>query len=307
MATLTMRNLSKWYGEVIGVSDISTEIAPGVTGLLGPNGAGKTTLFKLLTGLSQPDTGVAQLNGKNIFGNHALYLQIGFCPASERMYDHLSGMEFLTYMGRLSGMSRTHARERASQALNEMGLADAAHKRIGAYSKGMRQRVKFAQSILHDPDVLFFDEPLSGMDPVGRQHSVEMVRRYGEQGKTVVVSSHILHEVEEMTNRIMLLNNGMLLAEGLVPEIRELLEEQPRHVQITTRDRRQLSNHLVQFPEVQTIRFGDKPDELIVQTLAPDGFYPRLTETALQEDIVIDELVTLDDNLQSIFDYLVRQ
>lgn len=301
-----MNQLSKWYGEVIGVSGVTTEIAPGVTGLLGPNGAGKTTLFKLLTGLLKPDAGDAAIDGERIWNHPPIYRRVGYCPASERMYDSLTGMEWLCYMARLHGMSASAARARAQECLEEVGMMDAADKRVGAYSKGMRQRVKFAQAILHNPDALLFDEPLSGMDPMNRSHAVELIRRWGDAGKTVVVSSHILHEVEAMTNRIMLLNHGMLLAEGVVHEIRELIEEQPRHVRIITSERRLLSNRLVQFSEVQTIRFGDKPDELIVQTLKPDDFYPRLSDLALDEGIPIQQIAAMDDNLESVFDYLVK-
>ena len=306
MAIVSLQNVSKWYGEVIGVSDVTCEIRPGVSGLLGPNGAGKTTLFKVLTGLMQVDTGRITVDGKPVWNNPDIFHQMGLCPSSEALYEQLSGLEFLTYMGRLHGNSDSDARERAMHTLGEVGLTEAAHKPIGAFSKGMRQRVKFAQSIQHDPQVLLLDEPLSGMDPIGRHAVVQRIKRYGEEGKTVIVSSHILHEVEEMTNRILLLNNGMLLAEGVVQEIRELIEEQPRQVQIISPEMRRLSNKLIEFEEVKTIRFGEDPNELIVQTHSPDVFFPRLTALVLDEDIPITQMNTLDDNLQSVFEYLVK-
>jgi ABC-2 type transport system ATP-binding protein len=306
MATVSLQNVSKWYGEVIGVSDVTSEIRPGVTGLLGPNGAGKTTLFKLLTGLMKVDTGSINVDGQPVWNNPDIFHTVGMCPSSEALYEQLTGLEFLTYMGRLHGNSSRAARERAMQTLEEVGLSDAVNKPIGAYSKGMRQRVKFAQSIQHDPQVLLFDEPLSGMDPLGRHAVVQRIKHYGETGKTVIVSSHILHEVEEMTNRILLLNNGMLLAEGVVQEIRELIEEQPRHVQIVSTEMRRLSNRLIEFPEVKTIRFGEDPNELIVQTHSPDLFFPKLTHLILDEDIPVTQMNTLDDNLQSVFEYLVK-
>jgi ABC-2 type transport system ATP-binding protein len=170
----------------------------------------------------------------------------------------------------------------------------------------MKQRLKFAQAILHDPSVIFLDEPLSGMDPVGRHHVVTMIQQYGRMGKTVVVSSHILHEVEAMTNQIMLLNHGMLLAEGEVHEIRELIDEQPRHVQIMTKQRQVLSNLLVQCEEVQSISFGDRDDELIVQTRKPDIFYTHLNTLVVEKNIPVQQIIALDDNLQSIFEYLVK-
>ena len=306
MATVSLQNVSKWYGEVIGVSDVTCEIRPGVTGLLGPNGAGKTTLFKVLTGLMKTDTGSINIDGQPVWNNPDIFHAMGMCPSSEALYDQLTGLEYLMYMARLHGLSARAARERSMKTLEEVGLADAVNKPIGAYSKGMRQRVKFAQSIQHDPQVLLLDEPLSGMDPLGRHSVVQRIKHYGEMGKTVIVSSHILHEVEEMTNRILLLNNGMLLAEGVVQEIRELIEEQPRHVQIVSPDMRRLSNKLIEFPEVKTIRFGEDSDEMIVQTHSPDVFFPKLTNLILDEDISVTQINTLDDNLQSVFEYLVK-
>lgn len=306
MAAIEIHNLSKWYEMVLGVSDVTARIEPGVTGLLGPNGAGKSTLMKLLTGQIQADTGRAAIGGIPVWNRIALYEIVGFCPDMEKFYERLTGHEFLTYMARLHGMPKKRARETALEGMRRLGLEDAVHKRIGAYSKGMRQRLKFTQAILHEPQVLFLDEPLQGMDPIGRMQCVDMIREFGRLGKTVLVSSHILHEVEEMTNRILVLNHGQLLAEGEVHEIRELIEEQPRHVRIQTSKRRELSNILVSFPEVQTISFEEDPEELTVQTLSPDAFYQRLPALVLEKNIPIAQIATLDDNLESVFEYLVK-
>jgi len=307
MAIVEIQGLSKWYGEVIGVSNVSARIAPGVIGLLGPNGAGKTTLLKLLTGQLEADTGVVKIDGHPVWNNSSIYEVLGFCPDQETFYETLSGEEFLTYMARLHGQPKAKAIETAKETLAIMGLdREAARKPIGAYSKGMRQRIKFAQAILHDPQVLFLDEPFSGMDPIGRHECAERIRQYGQAGKTILVSSHILHEVEEMTNRILVLNHGLLLAEGEVQEIRELIDEQPRHVRIVTPERQRLSNLLVGFSEVHSLSFGETSDELIVQTLSPDQFYSRFNEIVLDRQIPVDQLITLDDNLQSVFEYLVK-
>lgn len=306
MADIQINNLSKWYGQVLGVSNINARIEPGVTGLLGPNGAGKSTLLKILTGQMKADTGGATIGGIPVWNRIELYDIVGFCPDMEKFYERLTGWEFLTYMARLHGMSKSKARNVAREALHTVGLDEAINKRIGAYSKGMRQRVKFAQAILHDPQVIFLDEPMQGMDPIGRLQTGEMIREYGRRGKTILVSSHILNEVEEMTHRILVLNHGQLLAEGDVHEIRELIEEQPRHVRILSPERRKLSNILVSCPEVQTITFGDDPGELLVQTLSPDAFYQRLPDLVLNQQIPIHQLVTLDDNLESVFEYLVK-
>jgi ABC-2 type transport system ATP-binding protein len=306
MATIEVSGLSKWYGEVLGVSNITMQVNPGVTGLLGPNGAGKTTLMKILTGQLKADKGTATIGGRAIWNNPSLYEIVGFCPDMEKFYERMTGMEFLTYMARLHGMSKFQATARAKEILEIVGLSEAANKRIGAYSKGMRQRIKFAQSILHDPQVIFLDEPLSGMDPIGRFDTMKMIREFGQQKKTVVVSSHILHEVQEMTLRILVLNNGMLLAEGDVYEIRELIEEQPRQVQIQTSERQRLSKRLIEIPEVQSLHFADDPEKIVVQTTSPDAFYQRMNEMVLDQGIPIQQIITLDDNLESVFNYLVK-
>jgi len=306
MADIQIKNLSKWYGQVLGISNISVCIEPGVTGLLGPNGAGKSTLLRILTGQLKADTGGATIGGIPVWNRIRLYEIVGFCPDMEKFYERLTGWEFLTYMARLHGMPKSKALKTAREALHVMGLDDAVNKRIGAYSKGMRQRVKFAQAILHDPQVIFLDEPMQGMDPIGRLQTAELIREYEKQGKTILVSSHILNEVEEMTGRILVLNHGQLLAEGDVHEIRELIEEQPRHVRILSPERRQLSNILVGYPEVQTITFGEDPGELLVQTLSPDAFYQRLPDLVLNRNIPIEQIATLDDNLESVFEYLVK-
>ncbi len=306
MAVIEIDNVSKWYDEVLGVSEIHTRIEPGVTGLLGANGAGKSTLLKLLTGQIKPSAGTIRISGEPVWNNNSIYAKIGFCPDTESLYDYMTGFQFLCYIARLNGQSKQNAQKTAERGLERVGLTEAANKRIGAYSKGMRQRVKYAQSILHDPEYLFLDEPLSGMDPIGRNALVELIREFGRQEKIVLVSSHILHEVQEMTNRVLVLNNGMLLAEGTVQEIRELIDEQPRHIQILTPDRQTLSNRLVTYPEVQTLSFGEEENELIVQITSPDDFYNRLDSLVLDEGIKIQQLVATDDNLESIFEYLVK-
>lgn len=306
MAVIQLENVSKWYGEVIGVSSIDARIEPGVTGLLGPNGAGKTTLLRLMTGQIQANTGSVKIGGDEVWNNPAIYQTVGLCPDIETFYEFQTGLDFLVYMARLNGNSKKDALRIATRALDEVGLAEAAGKRVGAYSKGMKQRLKFAQAILHEPAVIFLDEPLSGMDPIGRQHVVDLIKDYGRMGRTVVVSSHILHEVEEMTHRILLLNHGWLLAEGDVHEVRELIDQQPRHVQILTPERQELSNLLVQSQEIQTIRFGENPDELIVETKQPDAFYTQLNHLIVERNLPVRQIVALDDNLQSIFEYLVK-
>ena len=192
-------HVSKWYGQVIGLNDISVEVRPGVTGLLGPNGAGKSTFLKLVTGQLKPSKGTVRVLGEPIWGNPGLYARVGFCPEQDSFYERMTGLQWVTALVRLNGLSVTAARDAAREALDTVDLLDAADKKIGAYSKGMRQRVKLAQAVVHDPELLVLDEPLAGMDPIARRKVVRLIQRWGREGKSVLVSRHILHEIESMT------------------------------------------------------------------------------------------------------------
>ncbi len=225
-------HLSKWYGEVSGLNDVSVAIPRGVTGLLGPNGAGKSTFMKLVTGQLAPSTGTVRVLGEPIWGNPALYARIGFCPDQDAFYERMTGRRWLEALVRLNGLRQADAHTAATRALEVVDLIDAADRKIGSYSKGMRQRVKLAQAIVHDPELLILDEPLSGMDPLMRRRTIRLIKDWARDGKSVLVSSHILHEVEAMTSNILLVNNGRILAEGNVHQIRELIDEHPHTVSV---------------------------------------------------------------------------
>ena len=225
-------HLSKWYGQVIGLNDVSVSVPPGITGLLGPNGAGKSTFMKLITGQLKPSKGTVTILGAPIWNNPGLYSRIGFCPEQDAFYERMTGLEWVTALVRLNGVSETEAATMAGRALEQVELTDAANKKIGAYSKGMRQRVKMAQALVHDPELLILDEPLSGMDPIARRKSIRMIKEWGRAGKSIIVSSHILHEIESMTANILLVNQGRILAEGNVHQIRDLIDEHPHTVYI---------------------------------------------------------------------------
>ncbi len=229
---VTADHVSKWYGQVIGLNDVSVKVPPGVTGLLGPNGAGKSTFMKLITGQLKPSKGTVTVLGEPIWGNPKLYFQIGFCPEQDAFYERMTGLEWVTALVRLNGLDEKAADEAARRALTMVDLMDAANKKIGAYSKGMRQRVKLAQAIVHDPALLILDEPLSGMDPLARRRTIRLIRDWARAGKSIIVSSHILHEIESMTANILLINNGRILAEGDVHHIRDLIDEHPHTVYV---------------------------------------------------------------------------
>jgi ABC-2 type transport system ATP-binding protein len=302
---LVAEHVSKWYGQVIGLNDISVSVPPGITGLLGPNGAGKSTFMKLITGQLQPSKGSVQVLGQRIWANPQLYFRIGFCPEQDSFYERMTGIDWVTALVRLNGYGEKEARAAAERAMDAVDLTDVAGKRIGAYSKGMRQRVKLAQALVHDPELLILDEPLSGMDPIGRRRTIRMIRDWAKQGRSVIVSSHILHEIESMTTNVLLINNGRILAEGNVHQIRDLIDEHPHTVHIRAADPRRLARAFLEHADVISLRF--EPGAVVVETGKPDEFYGRLTElVASGESGGVEEVTSPDDNLQSVFKFLVK-
>ena len=298
-------HLSKWYGQVIGLNDVTLTLPPGITGLLGPNGAGKSTFLKLITGQLKPSKGDITVLGEPIWRNPSLYFRIGFCPEQDAFYDRMTGFEWVSALVRLNGVGEREAGEMARRALEMVDLLDAAGKKIGAYSKGMRQRVKLAQALAHDPELLILDEPLSGMDPIARRKTIRLIKEGGRSGKSIIVSSHILHEIESMTANILLINQGRILAEGNVHQIRDLIDEHPHTVFIRADQPRALAREFLAAEDVLSLRFED--DAVVVQTAKPDRFYARLTALAASGELgTIHEVTSPDDNLQAVFQYLVK-
>ena len=304
-SVVTTDHLSKWYGQVIGLNDITVNLGSGVTGLLGPNGAGKSTLLKLITGQLKPSKGSLQVLGQSVWGNPAIFRRLGLCPEQDAFYDRMTGLEWLTALLRLQGYGDDAARKLALGALDQVDMSGAAGKRIGAYSKGMRQRVKLAQAIAHSPELLILDEPLSGMDPLARRKTIRLLRDWAASGKNVIVSSHVLHEIEALTSNILLMHNGRVLAEGNVHQIRDLIDEHPHTVCIRAKHPRDLARQLVAHDDLLSLKFED--DSVLVQTAKPDLFYARLTTMAAADGSgEILEVTSPDDNLQAVFDYLVK-
>jgi ABC-2 type transport system ATP-binding protein len=298
-------HVSKWYGQVIGLNDVVLNVPPGITGLLGPNGAGKSTLMKLVTGQLKPSKGVLTVLGEPVWHNAPIFARIGFCPEQDAFYDRMTGLEWVTALVGLNGLGETASGEMASRALEIVGLSDVAGKRIAAYSKGMRQRVKLAQAIAHDPDLLILDEPLAGMDPLVRRRIIRLIKDWGRAGKSVLVSSHILHEIESMTPNIVLINQGRILAEGNIHQIRDLIDEHPHMVYVKADDTRELARRFLEDDHVLSLRFED--GAVVVQTGRPDMFYSRLTALAASGELgAIHEVTSPDDNLQAVFQYLVK-
>jgi ABC-2 type transport system ATP-binding protein len=298
-------HLSKWYGQVIGLNDVSVSIPPGITGLLGPNGAGKSTLLKLLTGQLKPSKGSIAVLGEPVWGNPRIFFRIGFCPEQDAFYDRMTGLEWVAGLARLNGLGEQASLAAARAALERVDLMDAAHKKIGGYSKGMRQRVKLAQALAHDPELLILDEPLSGMDPIARRRTIRLIKDWAREGRSILVSSHILHEIEAMTSSILLINNGRILAEGDVHQIRELIDEHPHTVHVRAARPRDLAREFLTRDDVLSLKL--ELGAIVVETSKPDSFYRYLTELAADGRAgEITEVTSPDDNLQAVFKFLVK-
>jgi ABC-2 type transport system ATP-binding protein len=305
-AMLDAQNLSKWYGQVIAVNKVSFSVQAGVTGLLGPNGAGKSTLMKLMTGQLRPSQGEIHLSGQRIWNNYPLFHRLGFCPEQDAFYERMTGAQFLAALLRMHGFDEAEVARRTDTALERVHLTPARDKKIGAYSKGMRQRIKMAQAIAHEPDVLILDEPLGGMDPVARRETINSIREWGKEGKCVIVSSHILHEIEAMTSTILLIHNGQVLAEGDVHNIRDLIDQHPHNIYIRCSEPRRLAGALACYPDVVSIKFHPDGKALTIESGKPDEFYERLPDVLLGHEIELEEITSPDDNLQAVFHYLVK-
>ena len=258
LPAVMLESVSKWYGEVIGINDVSLAIDGGVTGVLGPNGAGKSTLFKLLLGRLRPSQGSVRLFGTDPWESTSPFRRVGYVSETEPLYEWMTALDFLTTMARLHGMTRDEAKERAEHVLDFVGLTDVRHKEVGKYSKGMRQRVKIAHALVHDPDLIILDEPLHGCDPLARTSIMSVIRELGNRGKTVIVSSHILEEIERITEQIVILHNGRLLALGNLHAIRGLLDKHPHRIMLETESPRELAKELISEDPIYGVRFPEE-------------------------------------------------
>lgn len=303
-ALISARALTKLFGIVIGVNDLTLDLEPGVIGLLGPNGAGKSTFLKLITGQLRPTEGEVTVLGERPWNNMRLFRRIGFCPEQDSFYDHMSALEFVTTLARLSGLGQ-EAGTKAERALARMRATEFMHRPIGQYSKGMRQRTKIAQSIVHDPDFLILDEPLTGTDPICRREIMDLVIELGREGKSILVSSHVLHEVQAMTDEFVLMYGGRLLASGRVQEIRSLMDEFPHRITIRCDQAKALALAVVRDLPIQGVEIDSKRGELLVQTRDPEAFYRGLPGVVGQTGITVHELLSADDKLDAVFNYLM--
>jgi ABC-2 type transport system ATP-binding protein len=312
---LLFEHVSKWYGPVIGVNQVTLELRPGIMGLVGANGAGKSTLLRLATGQLRPDLGRVQVLGMEAW-TAAAKRHVGYCPEADAFYEEMSGRQFVTNMARLFGYSAKDACDRTEEILRFVGMADRAERRLRGYSKGMRQRIKLAQALIHDPELLVLDEPLSGVDPVGRQEFLGLFRQLAGAGKCLLVSSHELDELEKLTDQVAIMARGRIAAIGTVSQIRDRLDDHPLSIRVELADvppgangkpgspLRQTAGLLLALKDVVGVDLGDG-DTLVVKARNPRHFFQEFTRLVLEENLDIRRLETLDDSTQAVLSYLL--
>ena len=300
--SIRLDRLSKWYGDVLAVNEVSADFGPGVSGLLGPNGAGKSTLLKCVTGMLAPSLGTATVCGLEPFLSPEVMRRVGLVPEQDPVYSAATGFEVTAYLTRLHGFSAAEAAARAQTTLERVGLAGAMDRPVRGYSKGMRQRAKLAQALAHDPDVLILDEPLNGMDPVARRDVVSLIHDLGAEGRCVLVSSHVLHEVESMTRRVLLMDHGRVIADGTISEIRRDLSDRPLTIRIDTSDPRALAGRVVALDGVE--RVDVEPLGLVVMTKRPNDLFAGLAAWAVDDRVPIGGYGPTDESLEAVFRYL---
>lgn len=303
MSALVFERVSKWYGQVLGISDISFGIDSGVVGLLGVNGAGKSTMMKLASGLLRPSIGDVRVFGGAPSTSLEVRRRIGFCPDVDRFYEGMSGVAWVAHMAKLAGVS--DARKRAREVLERLGMEERMQRKIGGYSKGMRQRTKLARALVVGAELLLLDEPLNGLDPVGRHEMIELIKSLGAEGRSVLVSSHVLHEVQAMTDRLLLIHQGRLLAEGRVSEIREQLSNRALQVEVCSAAPRKLARELIGHECIEGV--GVEDARVVARVRQSTPFFELIVELGCDPALSIDSVRPLDANLESVFSYLVRK
>ncbi|MFB7128600.1 ABC transporter ATP-binding protein [Kitasatospora sp. NPDC056273] len=303
MATISIDKVSRWFGNVVAVNDITMTIGPGITGLLGPNGAGKSTLIHMMSGFLAPSSGSVTLDGAPIWRNQQVYKQIGLVPERESMYDYLTGWEFVLANAELHGLPQPGAAARRALDLVEMEYAK--DRRTGTYSKGMKQRVKMASALVHDPSVLLLDEPFNGMDPRQRLQLMDLLRRFGADGRTVLFSSHILEEVEQLARHIEVVVAGRHAASGDFRKIRRLMTDRPHRYLVRSSDDRRLAAALIADGSTSGIEVDERERALRIEAVNFQGFTTLLPRVAREAGIRLYTVSPADESLESVFSYLV--
>ena len=298
-------DVSKFYGEILGVNRVNLQIAPGITSLVGPNGAGKSTLMNLMTGLLRPTKGSVSLLGIPTDNPETLFRKVGYCTQFDSFPRGVTGREFINSFLYVHGYDRKTVNELTDVALERVNLTEAADRKVAAYSKGMRQRIRLAQSIAHQPVVLILDEPLNGLDPMVRAETIALFRKLASEGLHLIISSHILHEVDMMSDRVVLINNGYIVAEGNIHGVRDEMQEHPMQILIRCDDPSKLAAHVFAQDHVVEARLHDDRGGLFVKTKDADRFYLLLNDVASTGDVNIESVAPVDDDLSAVYQYLI--
>ncbi|HSL53194.1 MAG TPA: ABC transporter ATP-binding protein [Pyrinomonadaceae bacterium] len=298
-------NVSKFYGEILGVNRVNLQIAPGITSLVGPNGAGKSTLMNLMTGLLRPTRGSITLLGIPTDEPEKLFRKVGYCTQFDSFPRGVTGREFITSFLLVHGFNRKQAADLAQVAIERVNLAEAADRKVAAYSKGMRQRIRLAQSIAHQPAVLILDEPLNGLDPMVRAETIALFRKLASEGLHLIISSHILHEVDMMSDRVVLLNNGYIVAEGNIHGVRDEMEEHPMQILIRCDQPAKLAAYVFAQNHVVEARLHDDRRGLFVKTRDADRFYLLLNHAVAEGEVNVESVAPVDDDLSAVYQYLI--
>ncbi|SPE35768.1 ABC transporter related [Candidatus Sulfopaludibacter sp. SbA3] len=302
---ITFSNVSRFYGEVLGINKVNLSIPPGITSLVGPNGSGKTTLMNLMTGLIRATQGEITVLGLRPDHPERICRVVGYCAQFDNYPKGLTGFQFIYSFLRLHGYSHAECEDRTTAALQKVNMFGAAHRTVGAYSKGMRQRVKLAQAIAHDPQVLVLDEPLNGLDPMARAETIALFREWGGMGRHVIVSSHILHEVDKISDQVILLSHGYVVAEGEIQGVRSEVKEQPMQILVQCDQPSLLASQLFQQDHVVEAKILAGTKGLLVRTKDADGFYLLLNRIILDHGLEVESVAPADDDVNSVYQYLI--
>lgn len=305
--TIVFDNVSKFYGDVLGVNRINLELPPGITGLVGPNGAGKSTVMNLITGLLRPTEGEVRVLGVPTDQSQNLFDKVGYLTQFDSFPAHLSGYEFIYSYLRVHGFRHAEAAEKTWKAIDRVSLRDAAQRRIGGFSKGMRQRIRLAQAIAHEPRILVLDEPLNGLDPLARSEVIGVFKSFAEDGNHVIISSHILHEVDMISDQVVLLSGGYVVAEGEVHGVRTEIQEHPIQVLVRCSKIFEVAAKLFERQLVVEITVTDDRKGLLVRTRDASGFYSYFNQLVLDLDLEVETITVADSDVRSVYAYLIEQ
>jgi len=298
-------DVSKFYGEVLGVNRVHLRIGPGITGLVGPNGSGKTTLMNLMTGLVRPTAGSVSVLGLTPNDPERFFRTVGYCTQFDSFPRFVTGREFISFSLKLHGMSPSEVRLLTNEALDRVGMSEAADRKIAAYSKGMRQRIRLAQALAHRPPVLVLDEPLNGLDPMARVECMELFRRFAGDGLHVVISSHILHEVDRLCDRVILLSHGYVVAEGAIHGVREEVHDHPTQILVRCTNPSSLASRVFAQDSVVEAKIHDDGRGLLIRTRDAARFYLLLNRVVADGEVSVESVAPADDDVLSVYQYLI--